>query len=45
MVHCYAKDHLRSIIPWPIRQEEYDTLQMILGVLGHHGRLVPPPPL
>ena len=30
-VHHYTKDHLCSIIPWPIRREEYDTLQMVLG--------------
>ena len=26
-----------SIIPWPIRWHEYDTLQMILGIFRHHG--------
>ena len=36
-VHHYTKDHLCSIIHRPIRREEYDTLQMILGILGHHG--------
>ena len=37
MVHHSTKAHLCSIIPWPIRREEYDKLQMILGILGHHG--------
>ena len=37
-----VKDHLCSIIPWPIRWQEYDTLQMILGILGHHGRVSSP---
>ena len=31
----YTKDHLCSIIPWPIRWQGYDTLQMILNILGH----------
>ena len=34
-----VKDHLCSIIPWPIRWQEYDTLQMILGILGHCQRV------
>ena len=34
-----TKDHLCSIIPWPIRRYGYDTLQRILGILGHHGRV------
>ena len=34
-----VKDHLCSIIPWPIRWQEYDTLQMILGILGHRQRV------
>ena len=37
MVPQYTKDNLCSIIPLPIRREEYDTTQMILGILGHHG--------
>ena len=36
MVPQYTQDHLCSIIPLPIRREEYDTTQMILGILGHH---------
>ena len=35
------KDHLCSIIPWPIRWQGYDTLQMILNILGHR-RISPP---
>ena len=34
-----VKDHLCSIIPWPIRWQEYDTVQMILGILGHRQRV------
>ena len=34
-MHHYTKVHLCSIIPWPIRREEYETLQIILGILGH----------
>ena len=33
------KDHLCSIIPWPIRWQGYDTLQMILNILGHRQRV------
>ena len=33
------KDHLCSIIPRPIRWQGYDTLQMILNILGHHQRV------
>ena len=33
------KDHLCSIIPWPIRWQGYDTAQMILGILGPHQRV------
>ena len=39
MVCQYTKDHLCSIIPWPIRWQGYDTIQMILGILGHHQRV------
>ena len=35
----YTKDHLCSIIPWPIRWQGYDALQMILCILGHHQRV------
>ena len=35
----YTKDHLCSIVPWPIRWQEYDTVQMILGILGHRQRV------
>ena len=34
-----VKDYLCSIIPWPIRWQEYDTVQMILGILGHRQRV------
>ena len=34
-----TKDHLCSIIPRPIRCQGYNTLQMILGILGHHTRV------
>ena len=34
-----VKDHLCSIVPWPIRWQEYDTVQMILGILGHRQRV------
>ena len=33
------KDHLCSIIPRPIRWQGYDTLQMILNILGHRQRV------
>ena len=33
------KDHLCSIILRPIRWQGYDTLQIILGILRHHGRV------
>ena len=35
----YTKDHLCSIFPRPIRCQGYDTLQMILGILGHRQRV------
>ena len=34
-----TKDHLCSIILQPIRWQGYDTVQMILGILRHHGRV------
>ena len=34
-----TKDHLCSIVPRPIRWQGYDTLQMILGILGHRQRV------
>ena len=43
MVHHSTKDHLCSIISWPIRWQGYDTLQMILSILGHHGRVTTSP--
>ena len=43
MVPNFPKDHLCSIIPWPIQRQEYDTPQVILGILGHQNRGPPPP--
>ena len=37
MVPQYTKDHLCSIISLPPDWLGYDTTQMILGILGHHG--------
>ena len=34
-----VKDHLCSIVPWPIRWQEYDTVQMILGILARRERV------
>ena len=39
MVCRYTNYHLCSIVPRPITWQGYDTLQMILGILGHHQRV------
>ena len=39
MVCQNTKEHLCSIVPRPIRWQGYDTLQMILGILGHRQRV------
>ena len=36
MVCQNTKEHLCSIVPRPIRRQGYDTVQMILGILGYH---------
>ena len=43
MVCHSTKDHLCSIISRPIRWQGYDTLQMILGISGHHGMVTTSP--